>query len=172
MAGGPEEGAAMTRSEIRRAAVTIALLALVAAAGPAGAQVLGRPADGDLRLEWTAAEDRRGRPIVSGYIYNLRGGTYATSVRLLVDGARQRDRLRADRGRGGRDHGPSRGRGPSPAMITAPGGPLRHPAFWLLAINVAALIVFLNGPMAEKYPLAALGILAFSFVQIAFPACR
>jgi hypothetical protein len=85
MAGGPEEGAAMTRSEIRRAAVTIALLALVAAAGPAGAQVLGRPADGDLRLEWTAAEDRRGRPIVSGYIYNLRGGTYATSVRLLVE---------------------------------------------------------------------------------------
>jgi hypothetical protein len=57
-------------------------------------------------------------------------------------------------------------------MITAPGGPLRHPAFWLLAINVAALIVFLNGPMAEKYPLAVLGILAFSFVQIAFPACR
>ena len=45
----------MTRSEIRRAAVTIALLALVAAAGPAGAQVLGRSADGDLRLEGTAA---------------------------------------------------------------------------------------------------------------------
>jgi hypothetical protein len=85
MARGPEEGAVMTRPEIRRAAVTIALLALVAAAGPAGAQVLGRPADGDLRLEWTAAEDRRGRPIVSGYIYNLRGGTYATSVRLLVE---------------------------------------------------------------------------------------
>ena len=75
----------MTRPEIRRAAVTIALLALVAAAGPASAQVLGRPADGDLLLEWTAAEDRRGRPIVSGYIYNLRGGTYATSVRLLVE---------------------------------------------------------------------------------------
>ncbi len=77
----------MTRPERRRAVVTIALLALLAGAGgePARAQSFGRPTDGDLRLDWTATEDRRGRPIVSGYIYNLRGGTYATSVRLLVE---------------------------------------------------------------------------------------
>ncbi|HEX6078156.1 MAG TPA: hypothetical protein VF197_00910 [Methylomirabilota bacterium] len=78
----------MTRPDRRRAtAVTIVLLALLASAGgkPAGAQSFGRPTEGDLRLEWTATEDRRGRPIVSGYIYNLRGGTYATSVRLLVE---------------------------------------------------------------------------------------
>jgi hypothetical protein len=77
----------MTRPDRRRAAVTIVLLALLSGAGgkPAGAQSFGRPTDGDLRLEWTATEDRRGRPIVSGYIYNLRGGTYATSVRLLVE---------------------------------------------------------------------------------------
>ncbi|HEX6078948.1 MAG TPA: hypothetical protein VF197_04905 [Methylomirabilota bacterium] len=52
------------------------------------------------------------------------------------------------------------------------GGPLRHPAFWVVAVNAVALIVFLNGPMAEEYPLAAVGILAISFVQIALPACR
>ena len=52
------------------------------------------------------------------------------------------------------------------------GGPLRHPAFWVVAVNAVALIVFLNGPMAEEYPLAAVGILAVSFVQIALPACR
>ena len=77
----------MTRREIGRTAVTIALAAAFAAAGvgPAGAQSFGRPTDVDLRLEWTASEDRRGRPVVSGYIYNLRGGTYATSVRLLVE---------------------------------------------------------------------------------------
>jgi hypothetical protein len=77
----------MTRPEIRRAAVAVALAVWFAggAIGAAGAQGFGRSAEGDLRLEWTAGEDRRGRPIVTGYIYNLRGGTYATSVRLLVE---------------------------------------------------------------------------------------
>lgn len=77
----------MITSKIRRAAVTVALAALLAGAaiGSAGGQGFGRPPDGDLRLEWTATEDRRGRPIVSGYIYNLRGGTYATSVQLRVE---------------------------------------------------------------------------------------
>ncbi|HZP35433.1 MAG TPA: hypothetical protein VFE48_02960 [Methylomirabilota bacterium] len=50
--------------------------------------------------------------------------------------------------------------------------PLRHPGFWLLAANVAALIAFVNGPRAEEHPMAALGILAFSFVHLACPACR
>jgi hypothetical protein len=77
----------MRRPEIRRAVVTTALVALFAGVGvgAAGAQSFGRPSDADLRLEWTATEDRRGRPIVTGYVYNLRGGSYATSVRLLVE---------------------------------------------------------------------------------------
>jgi hypothetical protein len=50
--------------------------------------------------------------------------------------------------------------------------PLRHPTFWLLAANAAALIAFVNGPVAEEHPIAAVGILAFSFVHMAFPACR
>ena len=37
------------------------------------------------RLEWAAADDRRGRTIVSGYVYNQRAGTYATSMRLEVE---------------------------------------------------------------------------------------
>jgi hypothetical protein len=64
-----------------------ALLALLilGGAGGAGAQGFGRPAEADLRLEWAASEDRRGRPIVSGYVYNQRAGSYATGVRLLVE---------------------------------------------------------------------------------------
>ena len=58
-------------------------------------------------------------------------------------------------------------------MIAISGaGPLRQPTFWLLAINAAALIAFLNAPGAERYPLAAVGILAFSLVHMALPACR
>jgi hypothetical protein len=55
------------------------------AGGIAGAQVSGRPAEQDLRLEWTAADDRRGRPVVSGYVYNQRPGSYATTVRLQAE---------------------------------------------------------------------------------------
>ena len=69
------------RSAIRRA---VALLTLLMASS-AGAQVLGRPTEQDLRLDWTAGEDRRGRPVVTGYIYNQRAGSYATSLRLLVE---------------------------------------------------------------------------------------
>ena len=69
---------------IRRAVALVTLL-ICSTAGVAGAQVSGRSVDEDLRLEWTAAEDRRGRPIVSGYVYNQRAGTYATSMRLQVE---------------------------------------------------------------------------------------
>ena len=44
--------------------------------------------------------------------------------------------------------------------------------FWVLAINAVALIAFACAPMAPEYPLAAVGILAFMFVQAALPACR
>ncbi len=50
--------------------------------------------------------------------------------------------------------------------------PLRHPGFWLLAANAVALIAFVNGPRAEEHPIAAVGILAFSFVHMVCPACR
>ncbi len=50
------------------------------------AQVQARDrADSDLRVEAIGSEDRRGRPLVSGYVYNQRAGSYAVSVRLLVD---------------------------------------------------------------------------------------
>ncbi|HTI55293.1 MAG TPA: hypothetical protein VMC04_13725 [Verrucomicrobiae bacterium] len=60
-------------------------LLLASSARGAGAEVLGRSTEQDLRLDWTAAEDRRGRPVVTGYIYNRRAGSYATAVRLLVE---------------------------------------------------------------------------------------
>ena len=43
---------------------------------------------------------------------------------------------------------------------------------WVHAINALALIAFTGSPVAPKYPLAALGILAFMFVQAFLPACR
>ena len=81
------EGAGATRSiepAVRRAVALVTVL-ICSTAGVAGAQVLGRSVDQDLRLEWTAAEDRLGRPIVSGYVYNARAGTYATAMRLQVE---------------------------------------------------------------------------------------
>jgi hypothetical protein len=65
-------------------AVLVALL-IYLGAGAAIAQVQTRSVDGDLRVEWTGSEDRRGRPVVSGYVYNQRAGSYAVSVRLLVE---------------------------------------------------------------------------------------
>jgi hypothetical protein len=59
------------------------LIWLGAAAAPA--QVQTRSVDGDLRVEWTGSEDRRGRPVVSGYVYNQRAGSYAVSLRLRVE---------------------------------------------------------------------------------------
>ena len=54
-------------------------------AGGARAQVQTRSVDSDLRLESTDSEDRRGRPVVSGYVYNQRAGSYAISVRIRVE---------------------------------------------------------------------------------------
>lgn len=65
----------------------MALLALLMwlGAGAAIAQVQTRSVDSDLRVEGSGSEDRRGRPVVSGYVYNQRAGSYAVSVRLLVE---------------------------------------------------------------------------------------
>ena len=73
------------RRAIHRAASLLVLL-IVSSADLAGAQTWGRSADQDLRVDWTAGADRRGRPLVSGYVYNQRAGSYASSVRLLVEG--------------------------------------------------------------------------------------
>jgi hypothetical protein len=43
---------------------------------------------------------------------------------------------------------------------------------WVVAINAIALIAFAWSPVAPEYPLAAVGILAFLFVQAFLPACR
>jgi hypothetical protein len=75
---------ARARRSLSRAglfAIGIALLGW----DPAGAQISGRTTEGDLRVEWSAEEDRRGRPVVSGYIYNDRPGSYATGVWLRVE---------------------------------------------------------------------------------------
>ena len=62
----------------------LAMLLLCLGAGAVRAQIQTRSVDSDLRVEWTGSEDRRGRPIVSGYVYNQRAGGYAVSVRLRV----------------------------------------------------------------------------------------
>jgi hypothetical protein len=63
----------------------LAMLLLCLGAGAVRAQIQTRSVDSDLRVEWTGSEDRRGRPIVSGYVYNQRAGGYAVSVRLRVE---------------------------------------------------------------------------------------
>jgi hypothetical protein len=63
----------------------LAALLICLGAGAVIAQVQTRSVDGDLRVEWTGSEDRRGRPVVSGYVYNQRAGSYAGTVRLLVE---------------------------------------------------------------------------------------
>ena len=72
------------RRSVMRAGMVAAVLVLLGS-GSAGAQVSGRPTETDLRVEWTSTEDRRGRPVVSGYVYNQRAGSYATAVRLHVE---------------------------------------------------------------------------------------
>jgi hypothetical protein len=74
-------------SRLARGLSTAVLAALLIGlgAGQTRAQVQARSVDSDLRVEGTDSEDRRGRPVVSGYVYNQRSGSYAVSVRLRVD---------------------------------------------------------------------------------------
>ena len=74
-------------SDLARRTSTAVLAALLVCLGAhqARAQVQARSADSDLRVESIGSEDRRGRPFVSGYVYNQRAGSYAVSVRLRVD---------------------------------------------------------------------------------------
>lgn len=57
-------------------------------------------------------------------------------------------------------------------MAALTGKLMPRATLWMLAINATALIAFAYAPVAEEYPLAALGILAFLFVQACLPACR
>ena len=66
-------------------AFVVAMLLTVLLGAPAGAQLSGRSTESDLRVEWSADEDRRGRLVVGGYVYNDRAGSYATGVRLRVE---------------------------------------------------------------------------------------
>lgn len=63
----------------------VVMLLVVLLGAPAGAQLSGHSTESDLRVEWSAAEDRRGRLVVGGYVYNDRAGSYATGVRLRVE---------------------------------------------------------------------------------------
>ena len=80
----PTRHPARARPVVSRAIVVALVLALVGSA-PARAQLSGRAVAPDLRVEWTAEDDRRGRTLVSGYVYNDRPGSYASDVRLRVD---------------------------------------------------------------------------------------
>lgn len=81
----PRPAKTVSTRGIARPAGFLAVLLLLMGAGSVAAQGFSRPADADLRLEWAGAEDRRGRPLVSGYVYNQRAGAYAASVQLLVE---------------------------------------------------------------------------------------
>lgn len=76
----------MRRLARRVSTAALAMLLVCLGGGAAAhAQIQTRSVDRDLRLEWTGSEDRRGRPVVGGYVYNQRAGSYAVSVRLRVD---------------------------------------------------------------------------------------
>ncbi|HSE03178.1 MAG TPA: hypothetical protein VLK35_03395 [Methylomirabilota bacterium] len=66
-------------------AAVLAVLLAGLSSGTARAQVGPRVAADDLRVEWSASEDRRGRMVVTGYVHNRRAGVHAIGVRLLVE---------------------------------------------------------------------------------------
>ncbi|MGH7367090.1 MAG: hypothetical protein ACREK9_11835 [Candidatus Rokuibacteriota bacterium] len=73
------------RARLASRVVPAVVLLICLGAGIGRAQVLSRPMDADLRVESAGSEDCRGRPEVSGYVYNQRAGSYAVGVRLLVE---------------------------------------------------------------------------------------
>lgn len=76
----------MIRTQARVvSAVVLAVLLTGLSSGAARAQLGPRLPGDDLHLEWSASEDRRGRPVVSGYVHNRRAGVYAVGVRLVVE---------------------------------------------------------------------------------------
>jgi len=57
-------------------------------------------------------------------------------------------------------------------MMARTNNPTPRATLWVLGINAIALIGFACAPVAQEYPLAVVGILAFLFVQAFLPACR
>ncbi|HEY7203954.1 MAG TPA: FxLYD domain-containing protein [Methylomirabilota bacterium] len=81
----PDVIAAVSARRSVSSAGGLALLLVLLLPALAGAQITGHAIAPDLRVEWSAEEDRRGRLVVSGYVYNDRAGSYATGVRLRVE---------------------------------------------------------------------------------------
>ncbi len=67
-----------------RALAILILVVGLLAAGAARAEILGRTQDQGLRAEWSVEQTKRGRPQISGYVYNERD-QWAATVRLLVE---------------------------------------------------------------------------------------
>lgn len=57
-------------------------------------------------------------------------------------------------------------------MTASPRSAVFHANLWVVGINSVALIAFAGAPVAQEYPLAAVGIVAFLLVQAFLPACR
>src|SRR5712692_6541626 len=76
----------MRRRQMKTAPMIIAtmLLALLASAGAASAEIRGWAADTGLRVEWAAEQTKRGGIQISGYVYNERD-QWAANPRLLVE---------------------------------------------------------------------------------------
>lgn len=75
--------AAPRASLVKRGA--LAVLAILLAAGVARGQDFGAPLDRSFRLELDPPRVSRGRPVITGYIYNDYG-MWAENVTLLVEG--------------------------------------------------------------------------------------
>jgi len=76
----------MRRRQMKTAPTIIAtmLLALLASAGAASAEIRGWAADTGLRVEWAVEQTKRGGIQISGYVYNERD-QWAANPRLLVE---------------------------------------------------------------------------------------
>ena len=60
---------------------------------PARAQISAPVAVPDLRVEWDLSRDRKGNPILSGYVYNARAGESAAGVQLRITGTDRAGKL-------------------------------------------------------------------------------
>lgn len=71
-------------TRILRVSVLLLVLATMPAGSLAHAQNFGHDPNPDVRLDWKVAQGRKG-PDIAGYLYNLRGGYWASNVRLQVE---------------------------------------------------------------------------------------
>jgi hypothetical protein len=69
---------------IRRVIVLLMVMTTMLGGSLVHAQSFGRALSQDVRLDWAVAQGHKGREI-AGYVYNLRGGWWASNVRLQVE---------------------------------------------------------------------------------------